>query len=610
MNMKESTEKSPVKGDGGEPQPPEREVWGKKAEFLLSVIGYAVDLGNVWRFPYICYKNGGGAFLVPYFLMLLFLGLPMFYMELCLGQYHGCGPFKIWRKICPLFYGIGYAIGMTSFLVGLYYNTLIAWSIYYLFSSFTSSLPWSSCNNSWNTDSCVQLGGDNITLNPINSSSSATEYYNYKVLETQYSSGIEDIGSIRGPMVGCLSATFIIVYFSLWKGIKSSGKAVWITATLPYIIIVVLLVRGCTLPGSSEGILYYLRPTWNKLLNLQVWVDAASQICFSLGTGFGTLIALSSYNKFNNNCYRDAMATSVINCFTSFLAGFVVFSVLGYMAHVAKIGVDKITLPGPGLVFVLYPEAVSLMAGSTFWAIIFFIMLITLGLDSTFGGLESIVTGFADELSFVRRHREAFVAILVTSLFLLSLPTTTYGGQYVVTLLDSHVGAYSLLFICFAELVAIQWCYGVKRFSNDVEEMLGYQPSLYWKFCWTFLCPFLMLAMLCMSIYSYKGIKLGQYVYPKWAEGVGWTVSLSSMVGIPIYMIFICILTAITGKMSFWRLIGRETGVSISGINGKDKSITNIELKSVSNGQQLPRLGRTYPKLPIEGEGSRSFTPY
>ncbi|XP_029638378.2 sodium-dependent serotonin transporter [Octopus sinensis] len=294
------------------------------------------------------------------------------------------------------------------------------------------------------------------------------------------------------------------------------------------------------------------------------------------------------------------MATSVINCFTSFLAGFVVFSVLGYMAYVAEIEIDDIAVAGPGLVFVVYPEAVSMMSGSTFWAIIFFLMLITLGLDSTFGGLESLMTGFTDEVSLIRRHREVFVAILLSALFLLALPTTTYGGQYVVTLLDSHAGSFSLLFICFAELIAVQWCYGVKRFSNDVEKMIGRQPSLYWKFCWAAVCPCIILGMFCLSIYSYTGITLGDYQFPKWAEKVGWTVSCSSMIGIPVYIIYKIISTAVTREMTFWELIGRGQDFSLTeDENARNKSTSpKVELKSIYNGQQWPHHSRTYPELP------------
>lgn len=149
------------------------------------------------------------------------------------------------------------------------------------------------------------------------------------MLEQDKSDGLNRMGAIKPELALCVFAVFILVYFSLWKGIKSSGKAVWVTAIAPYIVLVILLFRGITLPGSAEGIEYYLTPQWDKLKNTKVWIDAASQIFFSLGPGFGTLLALSSYNKFNNNCYKDALITSSINCLTSFLAGFVIFSVLG-----------------------------------------------------------------------------------------------------------------------------------------------------------------------------------------------------------------------------------------------------------------------------------------
>lgn len=213
------------------------------------------------------------------------------------------------------------------------------------------------------------------------------------VLEQYKSQGLEGMGNLKPSLAICVFGVFVLVYFSLWKGVKSTGKAVWFTALAPYFVLIVLLFRGISLPGAGEGIRYYLTPQWQKLMETKVWIDAASQIFFSLGPGFGTLLALSSYNKFNNNCYRDALLTSSINCLTSFLAGFVIFSVLGYMAHVQNVDIDKVGLEGPGLVFIVYPEAISLMAGSTFWSIIFFLMLITLGLDSTFGGLEAMITG-------------------------------------------------------------------------------------------------------------------------------------------------------------------------------------------------------------------------
>ncbi|XP_025016200.1 sodium-dependent serotonin transporter [Tetranychus urticae] len=449
-----------VKSSSSSSSEPERETWDSKSEFLLAVIGFAVDLGNVWRFPFICYRNGGGAFLIPYLVMLIFGGLPLFYLELALGQYYRSGCLTLWKNICPIMKGIGYGICFIDLYMASYYNTIIAWAVYYLVVSFNTELPWTSCNNTWNTPKCRNLIERGLS-NTTGVVSPAQEFFERSVLQIHESSGIGDIGPIKPSLAMCLGLVFILVYFSLWKGVKSSGKAVWITATLPYFVLTVLLIRGVTLEGSIEGIKYYLYPQWDKLLELQVWIDAATQIFFSLGPGFGVLLALSSYNKFHNNCFRDAILTSSVNCLTSFLAGFVIFSVLGYMAKVLNKDVSNVVTHGAGLVFIVYPEAIATMQYSSFWAVLFFAMLITLGLDSTFAGLEALITGICDEYPHtIRKNREIFVAILIIVIYLFALPTTTYGGNYVVNLLDSYGASFPLLFIVFVESVAICWMYG------------------------------------------------------------------------------------------------------------------------------------------------------
>ncbi|KAI6076226.1 Sodium-dependent serotonin transporter-like protein [Aix galericulata] len=546
-------------GPGASPVPPvhPRDKWSKKMDFLLSVVGFAVDLGNVWRFPYICYQNGGGAFLIPYTLMAVFGGVPLFYMELALGQFHRTGAIPIWRRICPIFKGIGFAICIIGLYVSFYYNTIIAWALYYFYSSFSGTLPWASCDNPWNTPNCTNyFGRSNVTW--TNSSRSpAEEFYTggcgttcplperpragpaapeplpgrrRKVLEIQKSGGLYDVGGIRWQLLLCLFLIFTIVYFSLWKGVKTSGKVVWVTATLPYLVLLILLVRGATLPGAWRGVLFYLRPDWGKLLSTAVWVDAAAQIFFSLGPGFGVLLALASYNHFHNNCYRDALVTSAVNCLTSFLSGFVIFTVLGYMAEMRDVEVEDVArdkglpppapvsrpaqpcsaqgsvcppglgvpehlevlglgmegsevlwgipprlcqssrgkgkanpppLLGPSLLFITYPEAIANMVGSTFFAIIFFLMMIMLGLDSTFGGLEAVITAVMDEYPQVlAKRRELFVLGLITVCFLGSLSTLTYGGAYVVKLLEEFGAGCSILAVVLLETIAVSWFYG------------------------------------------------------------------------------------------------------------------------------------------------------
>nr|VZI34881.1 unnamed protein product [Spirometra erinaceieuropaei] len=497
-----------------------------------------------------------GAFLIPYLIMYIFGGLPLFYLELALGQFQRSGCITVWSRICPLFSGIGFGICIIASYTAWYYNTIISWALFYMFDSMRSRLPWDSCDNWWNTEHCItvyqQLVDDlndtadiflqNRTFEPNMTYFSSTEEYFYnRVLQIQYSDGFNKMGTVRWEVALCLAAVFTIVYFALWKGVKSSGKAVWVTATLPYVILTILLVRGLMLKGSLAGIQYYLTPNFEQLLNIKVWNAAASQIFFSLGPGFGVLLALSSYNKFRNNCYGDAMLTSFINCATSFLSGFVVFSVLGHMCYRMKKEMSTVANEGPSLVFIAYPEAIATLSGSTFWAIIFMLMLITLGLDSTFGGLEAIITGILDRWPRLRRRREIVVLIMVIYCFLGALPTTTNGGYYVLTLFDTYGAPFSILFIVICECVALCWCYGTRRFSKDVKSMLGFSPGLFWQICWTFVSPVFLLGIFVLNIFFHTEVEvtvMGKTVLTNgWVRAVSWLLIFSSISMIPIFMV-------------------------------------------------------------------------
>ncbi|KAF7240747.1 Sodium-dependent serotonin transporter [Varanus komodoensis] len=555
-----------------------RDQWSKKVDFLLSVIGFAVDLGNVWRFPYVCYQNGGGAFLIPYTLMAVFGGVPLFYMELALGQFHRVGAIPIWKHICPIFKGVGFATCVIGLYVSFYYNTILAWALYYLYSSLALALPWTSCGNPWNTPNCTSyFGRSNATWTP-SSSSPAEEFYMRKVLGLQDSRGLDSVGGIRWQLLLCLILIFTIVYFSLWKGVKTSGKVVWVTATLPYVVLLILLVRGVTLPGAWRGIVFYLQPNWEKLTSTAVWVDAAAQIFFSLGPGFGVLLALASYNPFSNNCYRDALVTSAANCLTSFLSGFVIFSVLGYMAEMRGVEVEDVAKDrGPGLLFITYPEALANMAGSTFFAIIFFLMMVTLGLDSTFGGLEAVITAVMDEYPHIlAERRELFVLGLLTVCFLGSLATVTNGGSYVVKLLEEFGAGCSILAVVLLEAIAVSWFYGMPQFCSDVKAMLGFSPGVYWQVCWVAVSPaFLVVStrgiagpsqqyyacgisvseapqrktgenehvllscqfIIVSSLLEQPPLTMFGYRYPAWSAVVGYLIGASSFVCIPVYMV-------------------------------------------------------------------------
>ncbi|XP_077197197.1 uncharacterized protein LOC143839284 isoform X7 [Paroedura picta] len=241
-----------------------RDTWGGKYEFLLSCLGYCVGLGNVWRFPYLCYRNGGGVFLIPYGLMLLFTGLPLFLMELSLGQYGAAGPITVW-KCCPLLKGIGIGMLVVSSLVTLYYNVILAWTFYYLGMSLQSPLPW-SCQAPPNAPLCQ---AQNVSLGNASRSSASEAFWNEQVLGVVRSSGLGDPGAVRWPLALCLLLAWLVVFLCTLRGIRSSGKVVYFTATFPYLVIVVLIIRGATLEGSIDGVRFYLSADWSRLHSAQ-----------------------------------------------------------------------------------------------------------------------------------------------------------------------------------------------------------------------------------------------------------------------------------------------------------------------------------------------------
>ncbi|XP_060564137.1 sodium-dependent serotonin transporter-like, partial [Ruditapes philippinarum] len=499
------------------------------------------------------------AFLIPYLVMLVFSGFPLFYMELALGQYQRCGCITVWKRICPVLKGIGFGICIIATYVSWYYNTIISWALFYFFSSMRADVPWKTCNNTWNTNMCMDseqrraffaarknVSEELVKKEVMNYTTPNEEFFEKEVLGLSDEYNMNHLGSVRWQLALCLMGVFTIVYFAMWKGVKSSGKAVWITATMPYVVLIILLGVGVSLEGAGEGIKYFITPTFARLGDYQVWVDAAAQIFFSLGPGFGVLLALSSYNKFTNNCFRDALITSGINCGTSFLAGFAVFAVLGHMAHVQNTDIEYVAREDVGLIFIVYPEAISNLKGSSVWAVIFFFMLITLGLDTTFGGLEAIATGILDEWPFLRKRRELFILGLMAYCFLGSLATTTYGGIYLVQLLDTYGAPIALLFIVCLEAIAVTWIYGATRFSHDIEAMLGPQSDHYWRFwktCWMFIAPTILFVLFILSLVMAPVPQYSSYVYPEWSIAIGWMMVVSSLLCIPAYAIYKFLIT-------------------------------------------------------------------
>ncbi len=454
-----------------------------------------------------------------------------------------------------LFRGIGYSSLLVVCYITLYYATIIAYAVFYLFASFNMVMPWSSCDNEWNTPNCLdqlKLQQDaNATqariaeiLSSGNSlASPAEEYFNRRMLGIDKSKGIDDLGFIKLDLTVCLFIVYLLMYLCICKGVKSTGKAVYVTAVLPYVILVVLLVHGLTLAGSYKGVSYFLTPTFDKLGDFECWKDAAIQIFFTLGPGISVLTTYASYSKFNNNCQIDAISASIANVIASFLSGVVVFASLGHLSyHVGK-PIHEVTRSDLGLSFIAYPEILSTFKYSAFYSIIFFLMIINLGLDSSFGGLEAIYTALADEFVVIKTYRKTCMALIHVILFIGSLPTVTYGGMYLVTFLDTFSTSPALMLIVFFECISVNWIYGVDLFSENIKKMFAVRPNRYWTFCWKYANPAIIIGLFFVSIFMFEAPVVDNYSYPFGFLVSGWMINISIMLPIPVYAVYKCFVT-------------------------------------------------------------------
>ncbi|GFO21963.1 hypothetical protein PoB_004846800 [Plakobranchus ocellatus] len=560
-----------------EPQPgsEDRGQWGNKAEFILSCVGLSVGLGNVWRFPYIAYENGGAAFLVAYFVLQLLIGKPMYFMELVMGQFSAKGPTKVW-EMNPSAKGIGIAMCIISLIVAVYYNVIMAYTLYFFFSSMQKDLPWTECKEEWIIeDNCVEerrpapplctdnstemalltactctnnatidsaLENFNCTRTIANATTAAELFFEREVIQRSVGVEPENMGEPLWRLTLCLLLSWLVVVFCLIKGIKSSGKVVYFTATFPYIILLILLVRGCLLDGAIDGIDFLFVPKWDKLTDLDVWVAAAGQMFFSLSVSFGGIIMYGSYNRFRNQVYYDALFISIMDLVTSVIAGFVVFTTLGGMAKTIGSTVDQVAKGGYALAFVVYPEALSNLPPPQLWSILFFFMLFTLGLDSEFGLMETVLTCLQDEFPKTRKYKSYICVGLGISCFLLALPCVCPGGDYVVTIMDHYGADFSVLFLSCFEVISVMWVYGVMRFIKDIEYMLGSKPHgwPYWVFCWSVTSPVLIALLVTYRMINYSSPQYpNDEDFPEFAQAIGWILLAVALSPVPLWFIYL-----------------------------------------------------------------------
>ncbi|XP_073819734.1 sodium-dependent nutrient amino acid transporter 1-like [Musca autumnalis] len=515
-----------------------RDKWDNNIEFLFSCIALSVGLGNVWRFPFIALENGGGAFVIPYIVVLLLIGRPIYYLEIIIGQFSSRGSVRAFDMV-PVMRGVAYGQVYAASLGITYYACIMALTLKYMFSSFASQLPWAYCRVEW-ISFCFSAS-DNVTGSANETVtkllSSAELFFSKEVLHETESLDT-GLGMPNSDLVLCLLIAWSIICIIVCKGIRSSGKVSYFLALFPYVVMFVLLGRALTLPGSWNGIVFFLKPQWKELLNPKVWYNAITQMFFSLGICFGVLMMYASFNDFRKNVHRDVMIITSIDSLTSLLAGCIIFGILGNLAHETQTtDISSVVKGGAGLAFISYPEAIAKFKYlPQLFAVLFFFMLLVLGVGSNVGMVSFVMNVIKDR--FPKIPYWIIAAVISAIGFLLGIVYTTPGGQYFLNLIDFFGCSFIALFLAIAELISFAWIYGTKRLCEDIEFMLGIKTGCYWRICWKFITPGLMMVVLLYSLLNYTPLTYKGEVYPMIYYAFGWLLWAVGISQVPIWFFY------------------------------------------------------------------------
>nr|KAF6408074.1 solute carrier family 6 member 16 [Molossus molossus] len=533
----------------------DRPFWANKIEYLLAQMGYSVGLSTIWRFPYLCFHNGGGSFLIIYIIMLFFVGVPLLLLEMAAGQRIHQGSIGVWKVFSPWIGGVGYSSFMVCFIVGLYYSVLITWNLYYLIQSFQSPLPWALC----------PLLRNSSDFDPECTRTTPTVYFWYRhVLKATDEIEIGGLPVFHLSLSLCV--TWFIICISIIKGLKSTGKMLYVSVLLPYIILFCVFTRSLMLQGADFGLKSLLATEVSALYSLEVWRRTGNHLFLSMGSGFGSFTAISSYAPRSNNCIMDAFAVALLNLVTSVTASMnaetvknlVTTGVLSsdlrlpeslyqhmsysyptwfgnlpagaksmvrpYLSNCDLAEQFKEVMKGPGVAIVAFTDIVFSFSGSTFWAIIIFVFLVTMGLSTMLGIMQGIITALQDTFPSSRKHTKLLTVSVCVPMFLGSLIFVKPSGSYYVNMLDDRWASLPLFFILILENMSMAWIYGARRFLADLIITLGHPISPIYRWLWCFVSPFVLLILFVSTIIN---LHLHPITYLAWNSSISDEITLS-----------------------------------------------------------------------------------
>ncbi len=481
----------------------ERSKWGTNFGFLLAAIGSAVGLGNIWRFPYVAYENGGGAFLIPYFVALLTAGIPILMLEFALGHHREASAPMAFHHIDPKWEWLGWwAVTFVMFGISLYYVVIIGWCANY--TLFSLQQAWGQDPNAFFFDKFLAVSGDNA---------------------------VWSVGGIRWPIAiavaGIWFVNWAITYGGVQRGIE---RAVKVMMPVLFILTASIIIWALFLPGAGRGVKHYVTPDFTKIMNREVWIAAYGQIFFSLSLGFGIMIAYSSYLSRKANIFKNSLIVGFSNSFYEVCAGFGVFSILGYMATMQNKEIGEVVDSGIGLAFVAYPQAISLLPHGELFGCIFFLLLMIAGISSSISIIEAFSSAVLDKFSVSRKK---VVTAICSMGFVGSLAFTTNVGLYWLDIVDHFLNQYGLITVGILEALVVGWLYRTDRLKAHIVNNLGlsgpkhkvfdYVVLQLWMYCIRFVTPVALGVAIVHSLIqeiseSYSGYPISGIII----LGVGW----------------------------------------------------------------------------------------
>ncbi|CAH7457211.1 orphan sodium- and chloride-dependent neurotransmitter transporter NTT5 [Phodopus roborovskii] len=568
----------------------------KKTENILILVAFSIGLGSMWRFPYLCHKNGGGSFLLMYLILLLLLGIPLLYMEMIIGQWLRMDSIRAWKQLVPWLSGLGYSSILACVLVSLYNSALISWSLFYLGQSFDYPPPW---------EHCPMLENISVTEAPCLRTVPHQYFWYHNTLRAskQIEEGIEVL-VVNAAL--CLFATWVILYIIMTIRIKISVLMLIFSIFFPCILLLCFFIRCLFLQGAMASLRRLVTTDLSFLSSLETWRQAGGHVLYSLGLGMGTIITFSSYQTRGDNYIKLASFMAMVNLMTSLLSTAIIFLVLGFwtttsgsscvektVSNLVKL-ITKGVLPqavwppqdiihkhpmeylhwvsqlprnlqeevvhfslpcsilvqkekfmeGPGLAYVAFSQAVSLFPGSSFWAIIFFTALVVTGLGTMITLLEGIVLPLQSSVPTSTKHPKLIPVIVCLGGLLGSLVFTSRSGSYVVFLFDDHLVPMVLVIIVVFQNLSLAWVYGVKRFRAEMFGQLGRLVWAPFTFLWSYVTLPTLLALLTIyflnlyhreSLYyiSWNGSMSQEVKQPYQKIVLGWVTFLSALALLP-----------------------------------------------------------------------------